>query len=106
MMDIIHTQAEIENEMTLLVGALTALSAVIALFWKIIHSNHRETKDRGDKLEVKLEENNTHLLNLTDEMGKLKGRVSIAEEISPKLDTIQKGINDLSDSVLQAVNNK
>ena len=104
MIEMIPTPALIENEMTLLIGALTALSAVITLFWKIIHSNHRETKDRGDKLEVKLEENNAHLLNLTDEMGKLKGRVSIAEEISPKLDTIQQGLDDLSESVLNAVN--
>lgn len=27
----------------------------IGLFWRIIHSNHRETKERGDKLEGKLQ---------------------------------------------------
>ncbi len=95
--------AAIDNEMTLLMSALAALAGVIALFWKIIHSNHRETKERSDQLEIKLEENNAQLLNLTEEMGKLKGRVSIAEEISPKLDLIQEGITDLSGSVLQAL---
>ena len=95
--------AAIDNEMTLLMSALAALAGVIALFWKIIHSNHRETKQRSDQLEIKLEENNAQLLNLTEEMGKLKGRVSIAEEISPKLDLIQEGITDLSGSVLQAL---
>ncbi len=89
--------------MTLLMSALAALAGVIALFWKIIHSNHRETKERSDQLEIKLEENNAQLLNLTEEMGKLKGRVAIAEEISPKLDIIQEGITDLSGSVLKAL---
>lgn len=93
----------IESQTTLLISALTVLAGVIGLFWKIIHSNHRETKEHGDKLEVKLEENNAQLLNLTEEMGKLKGRIAIAEEISPKLDLIQEGITDLSGSVLQAL---
>ncbi len=97
------TIAAIDNELTLLMSALAALAGVIALFWKIIHSNHRETKERSDQLEIKLEENNAQLLNLTEEMGKLKGRVAIAEEISPKLDLIQEGITDLSGSVLQAL---
>ena len=97
------TIAAIDNELPLLMSALAALAGVIALFWKIIHSNHRETKERSDQLELKLEENNAQLLNLTEEMGKLKGRVSIAEEISPKLELIQEGITDLSGSVLKAL---
>lgn len=93
----------IESQTPLLISALTVLAGVIGLFWKIIHSNHKETKERSDQLELKLEENNAQLLNLTEEMGKLKGRVSIAEEISPKLDLIQEGITDLSGSVLKAL---
>jgi hypothetical protein len=88
--------AAIESETTLLISALTVLAGVIGLFWKIIHSNHRETKERGDKLEVKLEKNNEQLISLTDEMGELKGRVSLAEEVSPKLDTISDGITALA----------
>jgi len=88
--------ATIESQTTLLISALTVLAGVIGLFWKIIHSNHRETKERGDKLEVKLEKNNEQLISLTDEMGELKGRVSLAEEVSPKLDTISDGINALA----------
>ena len=86
----------ITGDSTLLLSALAALSTVIALFWRIIHSNHRETKERGDKLEIKLENNNTQLITLTDEMGELRGRVTLAEEVSPKLDSIAKGIDDLS----------
>tara|TARA_R100001463_G_scaffold10301_1_gene30216 strand:- start:2176 stop:2484 length:309 start_codon:yes stop_codon:yes gene_type:complete len=95
--------AAIESQTPLLISALTVLAGVIGLFWKIIHSNHRETKERGDKLEVKLETNNSQLISLTDEMGELKGRVSLAEEVSPKLDSLAKGIDDLS---AQLVRNK
>lgn len=86
----------IANDTTLLLSALAALSTVIAIFWRIIQSNHRETKDRSDKLEIKLETNNSQLISLTDEMGELKGRVSLAEEVTPKLDSIAKGIDHLS----------
>ena len=88
MIEIIHTQAVIENELTLLIGALTALSGIITLFWKIIHANHREAKSHGDRLEVKLEEQNVSLLKLTNEMGELRGRVSLAEEIAPKIEAL------------------
>ena len=88
--------AAIETQTPLLISALTVLAGVIGLFWKIIHSNHRETKERGDKLEGKLEVNNAQLISLTDEMGELKGRVSLAEEVSPKLDTIADGIAALA----------
>jgi len=88
--------AAIEGQTPLLISALTVLAGVIGLFWKIIHSNHKETKERGDKLEGKLEVNNAQLISLTDEMGELKGRISLAEEVSPKLDTISDGINALA----------
>jgi len=103
-MDPINITASVTDEIPLLISALGALSAVIALFWKIINSNHQETKARGDKLETKLEENNSLVIKLTDEMGDLRGRISIAEEISPKLDQISKGVSDLSSSVLEAIN--
>lgn len=87
----------------MLLTAMGTLSAVVALFWKIINAHHKETKEKGEKLESKLEENQSHLLHITEEMGKLKGRVSLAEEITPKLDAISEGINDLSSSALTAI---
>jgi len=98
-MNPIHTLAIIDGEMKLLLSALGALSGVIALFWKIIHANHHETKKRSDKMEGKLEENNNQIIVLTDEMGELRGRVSLAEEVTPKLETITQGIDRLSEAL-------
>lgn len=77
------------NEVAYLLSALGTLAAIIGVFWRIIYTNHRETKERSDTLEIKLDETQKEFGAMREEMGELKGRVTLAEEIAPKLEGIE-----------------
>lgn len=65
------------------VGAAGA-SAIIAL-WKVVINAHKDC-------ERKHENTQSELLNVTREVGELKGKVHIAKEIGDKLDELKDAV--------------
>jgi hypothetical protein len=62
-----------------------ALVGAIGTLWRIVIR-------RAHECEKKHEKTQGELLVVTKEVGELKGRVQIAEQIGPKLDSIQAAI--------------
>jgi len=65
-------------------GVLVALG----ILWKMVIT-------RAKECEVKHEKAQTGLLNVTREVGELKGRVYIAEQLAPKLDELTEAIKKI-----------
>ena len=65
----------------------TGLVAAVATLWRIVIK-------RANDCERKHENTQKDLLRVTGEVGELKGRISIAEQIGPKLDEIHKALRE------------
>lgn len=65
----------------------TGLVAAVATLWRIVIK-------RANDCERKHESTQSKLLEVTGEVGELKGRISIAEQIGPKLDEIHKVLRE------------
>ena len=65
----------------------TGLVAAVATLWRIVIK-------RANDCERKHESTQKDLLRVTGEVGELKGRISIAEQIGPKLDEIHKALRE------------
>ena len=65
----------------------TALVGAIAILWRVVIK-------RANDCERKHEKTSGDLLIVTKEVGELKGKISIAESLSPKLDEIHQEIRD------------
>lgn len=65
----------------------TALVGAIGILWRVVIK-------RANDCERKHEKTSSDLLNVTKEVGELKGKISIAESLSPKLDDIHREIRD------------
>ena len=100
-MEILLDSSSALGEVGMLLAALGILTTVIGVFWKIIHSNHRETKNRADVVETKLETTVTEFGNVKEELGELRGRVTIAEEITPTLREIKDGVDVITKAVVK-----
>jgi uncharacterized membrane protein len=79
--------------------AMTALTAVIGVLWRINVTNTTKIEKRADKIEMKYDENNDKLIEMSKEVGELKGRVTISEEIMPHLKHIKDAFESLADHV-------
>jgi hypothetical protein len=65
----------------------TALVGAIGILWRVVIK-------RANDCERKHEKTSGDLLIVTKEVGELKGKISIAESLSPKLDQIHQEIRD------------
>lgn len=65
----------------------TALVGAIGILWRVVIK-------RANDCERKHEKTSADLLIVTKEVGELKGKISIAESLSPKLDQIHQEIRD------------
>ena len=65
----------------------TALVGAIGILWRVVIK-------RANDCERKHEKTSSDLLAVTKEVGELKGKISIAESLSPKLDDIHREIRD------------
>jgi len=65
----------------------TALVGAITILWRVVIK-------RANDCERKHEKTSSDLLAVTKEVGELKGKISIAESLSPKLDEIHQEIRD------------
>jgi len=65
----------------------TALVGAITILWRVVIK-------RANDCERKHEKTSSDLLAVTKEVGELKGKISIAENLSPKLDQIHSEIRD------------
>jgi|DEB0MinimDraft_6_1074348.scaffolds.fasta_scaffold08796_6 hypothetical protein len=65
----------------------TALVGAITILWRVVIK-------RANDCERKHEKTSGDLLIVTKEVGELKGKISIAENLSPKLDQIHQEIRD------------
>jgi len=63
----------------------TALVGAITILWRVVIK-------RANDCERKHEKTSNDLLIVTKEVGELKGKISIAESLSPKLDQIHQEI--------------
>ena len=86
-----------------LITAMGVLATVIGVLWKLNVSNSKSIEQRADRLEEKADENNTKLLEMADQVGELRGRVTFAEEISPHLNRLTESIEDLTENVLKTL---
>ena len=86
-----------------LITAMGILAGVIAVLWKINVTNSKSIEKRADRLEEKHDENHIKLLEMSDQLGELRGRVTIAEEIFPHLNRLTESIEELSINVVKAV---
>lgn len=82
--------------LTILAAIGTAVSGAIFTLWqtlgkqaKELSSQRTEFKDRADKCEAKHELTQTQLLEVTREVGELKGKVNVAEAVNVKLDGLE-----------------
>lgn len=71
-----------------IIAAFVALSGVVVALW-------RKFSKRADDCEKRHEKTTSDLKAVKEEVGELKGRVQIAEKISPKLDDIHMAIEQL-----------
>jgi len=67
-------------------AAGTALIGAIATLWRIVIK-------RANDCEQKHEKTTGELMNMKEEVGELKGRVQIAEQIVPKLNAIHLAVS-------------
>lgn len=77
------------NDPQLIYAIGASLVGAVATLWRIVIK-------RATECERKHESTQNQLLGVTEELGELKGRVSIAEQIGPKLDAIHKAIREES----------
>lgn len=70
----------------------TTLVAAVGSLWK----DHRDSKKRSEENHLRCEEQHhstrAELLNVTREVGELKGKVHIAQEIGSKLDELKDAV--------------
>lgn len=67
--------------------ALAAIGAGFAAIWKFVVK-------RADECERKHEATTAELMSVKEEVGELKGRIHIAENIVPKLDEIHRAVTE------------
>lgn len=72
-------------------AATTGLTGAVAALWK-------RQVNQSDKLEKKHDQAINNIASLSREVGELKGRIHLAEKISPKID-------ELAEQVIEALNN-
>ena len=84
--------------LTIVTDVGTALTGAIASLWKALNKQTAELKQRSEKCERKHEETQCQLLEVTREVGELKGRVATEERVTVKLDGLQKMISDAINS--------
>lgn len=65
----------------------SGLVGAIAILWRVVIK-------RANDCERKHEKTSSDLLMVTKEVGELKGKISIAESLSPKLDKIHDEIRN------------
>jgi hypothetical protein len=65
---------------------VTALVGAVTVLWRIVIK-------RANDCEAKHEKTSGELLQVTKEVGELKGRIHLAEKIVPKLDSIHEKIS-------------
>ena len=65
----------------------TGLVGAITILWRVVIK-------RANDCESKHEKTSGDLLIVTKEVGELKGKISIAENLSPKLEQIHQEIRD------------
>ena len=83
----------------LYVSGLASLAGVIAFLYKQNQKNTNKIEGRADRIEKKHDLTIKEMVNVTREVGELKGRIDLAEKIHPRLDDLQ----NLSEEVLKAV---
>lgn len=89
-----------------LISALGTLAAVVGFLARMIFTNHKETKDRCEIVIAKQEETQEKVIELTGKVGKLEGRVHMAEEIGPKIDAVKGLVEEVLESVNQSHESK
>jgi len=83
-----------DNTLLLTVGGTicTTLVAAVGALWK----DHRDSKKRSEENHLRCEEQHqstrSELLTVTREVGELKGKVHIAQEIGTKLDELKDAV--------------
>jgi FtsZ-binding cell division protein ZapB len=75
----------------IMAAATTGLTGAVAALWK------HQVK-QSDKIEKKHDQAINNIADLSREVGELKGRIHLAEKISPKID-------ELAEQVIEALNN-
>lgn len=63
----------------------TILTSAVVALWRRVTSH-------SDKCEKQHEESRKTVLNLSSEVGELKGQISIAKDLSPKIDNLTKAV--------------
>lgn len=69
----------------LFLSALGTLAGVIGVLWKINLRNTDKMEKRAEKIEERDEQKNKLLFGLKEEVGELRGRVGLAEEVVPMI---------------------
>ena len=93
------TLAALLSDDQYIVVAMTALTTVIGILWRINVSNTSKIEKRADNIESKYDQNNNKLIDMSKEVGELKGRVTLSEEIIPHLKYIKEAFDTLADNV-------
>lgn len=86
----------------LFLGALSTLAGVIALLYKVNQGSNLKIEKRADTIEEKHDASMGKIIEVTREVGELRGKIHLAEKIHPKLDSIHQMAQD----VLEAVKGK
>jgi len=82
-----------EHAWKFILAVFTGLVAAVSALWRLF-------SNRYTFAEEKIEKSNDAILNLTKEVGELKGRVTLAEELDGRM----KAIQDVTEETLRKVN--
>ena len=93
------SQASIDPTLLTIGGGIcTALVGAVGVLWKEHRASKALSEERHQKCEDQHTETRGDLLNVTREVGELKGRVGVAEQLEPTLKGIQKELTRMRDS--------
>jgi len=76
---------------------LTGIAGIVVALWTKNNSSDKKFHTRTDGLEKKYDASIKRSLETANEVGELKGRIAFAEEIHPKLDSIQITLVEIKD---------
>ncbi len=75
---------------SLFIGALGTLATVIGILWKVNQGNAVKIEKRADCIEKKNDENTKVMLDMRQEIGEMKGEISLAKQVIPKIDDLHE----------------
>tara|TARA_R110000850_G_C9996151_1_gene468188 strand:- start:17509 stop:17820 length:312 start_codon:yes stop_codon:yes gene_type:complete len=76
---------------------LTGIAGIVVALWAKNNSSDKKFHARTDGLEAKYDASIERSLETANEVGELKGRIAFAEEVHPKLDSIQISLVEIKD---------